>query len=47
MYFWKEEFRTNAYAVVSAGGHDGIEQLIAYTQDQERPLQRRSSGVIA
>ncbi|WP_197033161.1 IS200/IS605 family transposase [Thiomonas sp. FB-Cd] len=36
-FFWKVQFWNNAYAVVSAGGHASIEQLLAYIQDQEQP----------
>ena len=36
-YSWKAKFWNNAYAVVSAGGHASIEQLLAYIQDQEKP----------
>lgn len=38
-YFWKTKFWNNAYAIVSAGGHASIEQLVTYIQDQERPPQ--------
>ena len=37
MFYWKAKFRNNAYAVVSAGGHASIEQLITYVRDQEKP----------
>lgn len=36
-YYWKAKFWNNAYAVVSAGGQAGIEALLAYVRDQERP----------
>ena len=36
-FFWKKMFWNNAYAVVSAGGHASIEQLIEYIQDQDAP----------
>lgn len=36
-YFWKARFWNSAYAVVSAGGHASIEQLLHYIQDQETP----------
>jgi len=36
-YFWKVRFWNNAYAVVSAGGQENIETLLAYIQDQEKP----------
>ena len=36
-YYWKARFWNNAYAVVTAGGHASIEQLLAYVQDQESP----------
>ncbi len=36
-FFWKTRFWNSAYAVVSAGGHASIEQLLAYIQDQETP----------
>jgi putative transposase len=36
-FFWKARFWNSAYAVVSAGGHASIEQLLAYIQDQETP----------
>lgn len=36
-FFWKVRFWSGAYAVVSAGGHASIEQLLAYIQDQETP----------
>lgn len=36
-YYWKAKFWNNAYAVVSAGGHASIEQLVAYIQDQDKP----------
>jgi putative transposase len=36
-FFWKARFWNSAYAVVSAGGHANIEQLLAYIQDQETP----------
>ena len=37
-YYWKARFWNSAYAVVSAGGHASIEQLLAYIQDQEKPV---------
>jgi putative transposase len=37
LYYWKNKFWNNAYAVVSAGGHASIEQLVAYIQDQDAP----------
>ncbi len=36
-FFWKARFWNSAYAVVSAGGHASIDQLLAYIQDQETP----------
>lgn len=36
-FFWKNRFWNSAYAVVSAGGHASIEQLVQYIQDQESP----------
>lgn len=36
-YYWKNVFWNSAYAVVSAGGHASIEQLVAYIQNQETP----------
>ena len=36
-FFWKNKFWNNAYAVVSAGGHASLEQLLAYIQDQASP----------
>jgi putative transposase len=36
-FFWKTRFWNSAYAVVSAGGHASIEQLLAYIQDQDTP----------
>lgn len=36
-YYWKAKFWANSYAVVSAGGHASMEQLLAYIQNQERP----------
>ncbi|WP_371881468.1 IS200/IS605 family transposase [Caballeronia sp. S22] len=36
-YYWKAKFWNHAYAVVSAGGHANIEQLITYIRDQVRP----------
>ncbi len=37
VFYWKAKFWNHAYAVVSAGGHASIEQLIAYVRDQEKP----------
>ena len=37
-YFWKDRFWSSSYAVVTAGGHASLEQLIAYVQGQEKPL---------
>lgn len=45
-HFWKVKFWNGANAVVSAGGHASIEQLVAYIRDQEpppRPEERVSS----
>lgn len=36
-YFWKVRFWNSAYAVVSAGGHASIEQLLSYIQNQDSP----------
>lgn len=36
-FFWKTRFWNSAYAVMSAGGHASIEQLLAYIRDQETP----------
>lgn len=36
-YFWKVRFWNSAYAIVSAGGHASIEQLLEYIRDQETP----------
>lgn len=36
-YYWRGIFWNGAYAVVSAGGHANIEQLIDYIRDQEQP----------
>lgn len=36
-FFWRTRFWNSAYAVVSAGGHASIEQLLDYIQDQETP----------
>jgi putative transposase len=37
-FFWKTKFWNSAYAVVSVGGHASIEQLVAYIQHQEKPV---------
>lgn len=36
-FFWKTKFWNSSYAVVSAGGHANLEQLLATIQDQEKP----------
>lgn len=36
-FFWKTRFWNSAYAVMSAGGHASIEQLLAYIRGQETP----------
>lgn len=36
-FFWKNKLWNNSYAVVTAGGHANIEQLIKYIQDQQAP----------
>lgn len=36
-FFWKTRFWNSAYAVMSAGCHASIEQLLAYIRDQETP----------
>lgn len=36
-FFWKTRFWNSAYAVMGAGGHASIEQLLAYIRDQETP----------
>lgn len=36
-FFWKKQFWNSAYAVVSAGGHANIEQLMQYIRCQDEP----------
>ena len=35
--FWNNRFWNSAYAVVSAGGHASIEQLLPDVRDQDSP----------